>query len=209
MTREQWLEQAVELMRPLFKEQGYTIPPLRVTCGWPSARGLSAKNRTLGQCWDKSAATDERPQIFISPYLVHPLHNNVASKDGFGVLPVLVHEVVHAVVGIKAGHGAIFGKCARAVGLEGKLTSTNAGASLTEYCENWSNKLGEYPHAKLDSLKSPVKKQSTRMIKMECSECGYVARTSKKWLDEAGPCHCPKHGAMKYENPEEKDEDDE
>jgi hypothetical protein len=42
---------------------------------------------------------------------------------------------------------------------------------------------------------SGPKKQGTRMHKVTCSQCGYVARVSQKWLD-IGPPHCPKHGAM-------------
>lgn len=201
-TREQWLEAAVALMVELFEAKNYTVPPVRVACGWPSSRGLSAKKRCLGECWSKDASADKVAQIFISPYLDKPM-------DPYGVLPTLLHEVVHAVVGHEAKHGKIFGKCARAVHLEGKLTSTYAGEDLLGHCEGWMEELGGYPHAKLDSLKRPTKKQTTRMVKCECAECGYVARTSKKWLDEVGAPWCPKHGEMKYELPEEKVEDDE
>jgi len=41
------------------------------------------------------------------------------------------------------------------------------------------------------------KKQTTRLVKCECETCGYVARTTRKWLDEKGAPHCPDHGAMK------------
>lgn len=188
-TREEWLEAAVGLMTPLFKKSGYEVPKVRVACGWPSSRGLSAKKRVLGEAWCKTASSDGVAQIFISPWLVKP-------EDDYGVLPVLVHEICHAVVGNENKHNKVFGKCARAVGLEGKLTSTVAGEELTGKCIEWMHKLGDYPHAKLDSTKRPTKKQSTRMIKMECGGCGYVARTSRKWLDEVGPAHCPNHGEM-------------
>lgn len=35
------------------------------------------------------------------------------------------------------------------------------------------------------------KKQTTRMVKVVCAGCGYVARTTHKWLDEAGAPICP------------------
>jgi SprT-like family protein len=201
-TREAWLEAAVEQMRPLFSEHGYTIPTIRVACGWPSVGGTAKKKRRIGECWSKEAATDKTCQIFISPYL----HEEATDQ---GVLATHVHEVVHAVVGVEEGHNKVFGKCARAVGLEGKLTATIAGPVLIEKMESWVNSLGPYPHARLDSFKRPTKKQSTRMIKMECPECGYVARTSRKWLDEAGPCICPIHKiAMKFEVPDDSDDDD-
>ena len=33
--------------------------------------------------------------------------------------------------------------------------------------------------------------QSTRMVKVVCAGCGYTARTTRKWLDEAGAPICP------------------
>lgn len=190
-TRESWLHKAVSLMVPLFEAHGYKIPPIRVSCGWPHSGGTKKNKRTIGQCWAGEASSDGHPQIFISPWLDLP-------ADPMGVLATLVHEVVHATVGNKEKHGKVFGKCARAVGLEGKLTATVAGAELTVKMLIWLEELGKYPHAKLDLLKSPVKKQSTRMIKMECPECGYVCRTSMKWINEVGPAHCPVHGQMTY-----------
>ena len=34
------------------------------------------------------------------------------------------------------------------------------------------------------------KKQTTRMLKCVCSECGYVARTTAKWLETVGAPLC-------------------
>lgn len=195
-TREQWLLEAVKLMVPLFADKGYKMPPVRVACGWPSVKAISAKSRRIGECWAPFASTDKVSQIFISPCLIEP----AAAQ---GVLDTLVHEVVHAVVGNKEGHNAVFGKCARAVGLEGKLTSTHGGKELLETCAAWVKQLGPYPHAKLDSCKSPRKKQTTRLVKAEC-KCGYNVRITRKWLDEVGAPICPHNKkAMAYEIPEE------
>ena len=38
------------------------------------------------------------------------------------------------------------------------------------------------------------KKQSTRMLKAECPECGYTIRLAKKWADLGLPT-CPTDGA--------------
>lgn len=191
-TREAWLEAAVACITPLFEQHGYKVPPLRVSTGWPVRGGLGKKKRVVGECWNKDAATDCVPQIFISPWLVE-----MVSLDG-GVLPTLVHEIVHAVVGHKEKHNKVFGKCARAVGLEGKLTATHAGDALVESCRVWSDSLGDYPHARLNGLKEPSKKQGTRMVKCECEAsegeeiCGYTVRTTKKWIEVGAPL-CPVH----------------
>lgn len=198
-TREQWLTASLEPIRKHFFGRGYTVPQVRLACGWPSVRGTSAKKRRIGEAWSGEAASDGVVQIFISPYLIEVTE----------VLATLVHEVCHAVVGNKEKHNKVFGKCARAVGLEGKLTATYAGEKLIAEFAAWLPALGDYPHAKLDLLKGPVKKQTTRMIKMECAECGYVARTSKKWLDEVGVAHCPKHGEMVVDKPDDTDEGEE
>lgn len=182
-TREEWLMASLEPMTRLFTMKGYTVPKVRVSCGWPSRGGLANNKRTIGQCWSPEAAEDNLAQIFISPWL--------EDKENTGVLPTLIHEVVHAVVGLPAKHGKKFKECATAVGLDGKMTMTHATDELLEICEGWRKSLGLYPHVKLDPKKSPVKTQTTRMIKMECGECGYIARTSQKWLDLVGPVDCP------------------
>lgn len=192
-TREAWLQAAIEQATPLFEQHGYFVPAVRVACGWPVRGGLGKKRRVLGECWTKEASAGNlSAQIFISPAL-----SDVT--DEMGVLATLVHEIVHAVVGHKNLHNKIFGKCARAVGLEGKLTATHASDALRAQFAVWTVSLGEYPHSQLNGLSTDKRKQSTRLIKLECETCGYVARTTNKWLDEAGPVWCPRHGMMKVE----------
>lgn len=193
-TREEWMQEAVAEMTPLFETAGYKVPKVRVACGWPSRNGLGKKSRTIGQCWGAQASADGLAQIFISPVLE-------SDKDNAGVLPTLVHEVVHAVVGVEESHNKVFRKCALAVGLAGKMTRTHAGERLMGVIANWNHKLGPYPHAKLNPAESPVKKQTARMHKMECDECGYVARTAQKWIDLYGPAECPGgHGELTIES---------
>jgi hypothetical protein len=43
-----------------------------------------------------------------------------------------------------------------------------------------------------------------RMVKMICTECGYVARASRKWIEALGAVHCPLHGQMAVEQAERK-----
>jgi len=200
-TREGWLLEAVGHTGPLFLRHGYVVPNIHVTCGWPSKGGLARKKRRVGECWAASASKDGVSQIFISPYL-----DDAGAEQG--VLATLVHELVHAVVGNKEGHNKVFGKCARAIGLEGKLTATSAGEALLAEFKEWLAVLGKYPHSKLDSCKSPTKKQTTRLIKAEC-ECGYNVRVTRKWLEEVGAPICPHNKkAMKFEIPDELEQED-
>jgi hypothetical protein len=196
MTREQWLLAAVEALTPIFESASYKVPKVRVSCGWPSSRGTSTKKIAIGECWDKSAASDKVAQIFISPRLG-------SEVDPQGVLATLHHEVVHAVVGNKEGHNKVFKKCAVAVGLAGKMTQTHASEELVPKLKAIVAKLGDYPHATLNPAGRPTKKQTTRLVKCECG-CGYNVRVTRKWLEEVGAPLCPcNQKPMKYEIPDE------
>lgn len=41
-------------------------------------------------------------------------------------------------------------------------------------------------------------KEASRLLKVCCASCGYIARTTRKWLDTLGAPLCPidGHGAM-------------
>ncbi len=178
MTRERWLLDATEKLRQgVFREQGHDVPEVLVSVGFPSRGATSAKRRRIGECWCQKAS-DGRNQIYIHPEL-----------DGPTALAVLVHELVHAVDDCKHGHKAPFKRIAVSVGLEGKMTETHAGAELTDRLNGLIDDLGPYPQPKLD-VGSNRKKQGTRMLKLECPCCGYVVRTTSKWIDFGMPS-CP------------------
>jgi hypothetical protein len=180
-TREQWLNRATDALRPLFKSHSYDVPVnVKTTCGFPSRGALSLRKRTIGQCWDSAASSGKVFEIFISPVLA----------DQVEVLAVLAHELVHATVGTKCGHKKPFKQCATAIGLEGKMTSTTAGESFKRFAAQTFKTIGAYPHAQLNPL-SLGRKQSTRLIKCECDECGYTVRTTRSWIETAGTPICP------------------
>jgi hypothetical protein len=187
MNREQWLEAAVNELRPVFKNAGFTIPPrMYVSVGWPSSGGTKRKNTTIGQAWSPENSADKVGHIFISPVL-----DNVVD-----VLATLVHEVGHIVVGLKHGHKAPFVRFCKAIGLEGKPTATYAGDDLVKTLDALVEKIGDYPHAKL--APSERKVQGTRLLKVQCPDCGYTIRVTRKWLDEGVPtCPC---GALMSED---------
>src|SRR4051812_42502289 len=100
-------------------------------------------------------------------------------------------SVVHAAVGVEQGHGPAFGRVARAIGLEGKLTATVPGDEFKASVTPILDEVGPFPHAPLDwaGSRSGPKKQTARLLKVECQECGLVVRRTKKWIDEVGPAH--------------------
>lgn len=181
--KEVWLGEALDqFVRPHFEAAGYKVPEhVRISTGWPSRGGLATKQRTIGQAWTVDSSDDGVHETIISLYLDDPIK----------VLGVLIHEVVHHVVGVEQGHGKAFADCMKAVGLCGKPTATEESEELVCELKKWIKTLGQYPHAKLDG--NNQKKQSTRLLKLECAACGCKVRATAKWIDEYGPswpCPC-------------------
>ena len=180
MTREEWLLQMVERLRPAFAGAGKEIPAnVRVSCGWTSTRALAAKSRSIGECWPSQWSKDRTHEVFISPCL----------DEVVAVSATLVHELIHAVLDCEHGHKGPFRKLALQLGLTGKMTATVAGPELTERLNALAAAIGPYPHATLD--RTMRKKQGTRMIKVFCVSCGYTVRTTRQWIEMGLPtCVC-------------------
>lgn len=183
-TRELWLQQGVKQLTPLFTRQEVKVPEVRVSVGWPKgARGSKKTGVAIGQCWPTVYAHDKVAQLFISPQLEDPVR----------ILDVLAHELVHAADDCQSGHRGDFVKLAKAIGLVGPWTATKAGDDLKVTLTKIADKLGPFPHAALKSSgeKGGPPKQGTRMLKLECVDCGYVVRTTRKWIEVGMPtCSC-------------------
>jgi len=176
LAREEWLQASLNGLKELFTEIGEDGPDVYVSVGYP--KGARGKGKTIGQCHPAVLSGDDKAHIFIHPCLT----------DSVKVLAVLAHELIHAIDNCESGHKGRFARVAKAFGLEGKMTETTPSAPLVERLNTLVTLLGEYPHA---LLKESGKKQSTRMIKCECYSCGYIARTSSKWIEQAGAPICP------------------
>jgi hypothetical protein len=175
LERQQWLEHAVEALRGKFADAGYTVPQkIRVAIGWPER---AASCGAIGECWSTEASSDRHAELFISPQLT----------EGARILDVLAHELTHATVGTAAGHRKPFKQCALKIGLVGPMRSTTAGPEFTTWTETLFKRIGPYPAGFL--IDTP--KQGTRLLKCECTACGYIARVSQKWLSQSGPPICP------------------
>jgi hypothetical protein len=180
MNREQYLTEFARRVAPLFAavEFPLDLAKIRISVGFPGGR---SPKKCIGQCWSQKASADGVNEIFVSPVL-----GTIQEADH-----VLVHELCHAAVGLECGHKGAFAKCARAMGLSGKLTSSSASPELRVQLDAISAELGAYPHAGMNLSMTDRKKQSTRMVKIECGDCGYTARTTAKWLEKGLPtCSC-------------------
>jgi hypothetical protein len=97
---------------------------LRIAIGFISS---GRHSRNIGECWDNQCSEDRHFEIFIRPDLSE-------SKD---LMPMQVaaipgHELVHAAVGLAAGHGKAFRRVARGIGLIGRMATTTVGPEIRE-----------------------------------------------------------------------------
>jgi len=176
---EEWCAAVVKAYAPKFKRLGYALPPVVVSPGFTSKGGRNMK--VSGECWSPKASADsETRQIFLNPRLHDPVY----------IAHVIVHELIHAVVGVEEGHTGKFAQLGKALGFEGKMTKSNWGDEAKAECEAIVKKLGAYPRPAFSGLVAPGKKQSTRLIKAACPDCGYTIRITRKWLERAIP-RCP------------------
>ena len=178
-TREQWfLDVTNDLRENHFLESDHEIPEdVKVSCGFPSRNARAGKNQWIGVCHPRSHSENNINEIFINP----------CEADSVEVLGILVHELVHAIDDCKNGHKKAFKDIAVSVGLTGKMTATTSTSELEESLKSLVLKYGEYPHAKIDTSKR--KKQTTRMLKVECLTCETAAYQSNKQLEE-NPIKC-------------------
>ena len=176
-TREEWLQAAIEMIRPTFLSKGYHIPDdCQVSCGFAST-GL--RSHHIGQCWSRKSSVHDRNQIFISPTLSEPVE----------VLDTLVHELVHAVDNCEHKHGKEFKKIALSLGMKGPMRSAGAGPELRALLVQLTRLLGPYPHGGLKVTHRKV--VSRARARAKCPECGFQVPMYRKFL-AYGPPLCPK-----------------
>jgi hypothetical protein len=202
--RESWLNRVAVGMAPLFDALGTPLPDrIRVAIGFTSA---GRKGKAIGECWDNRRSADGHFEIFIRPDLAHAPDAMPAQ-----IAAILAHELVHAAVGIAAGHGKLFKRIALGLGLVGPMRATTPGDAFLAAVAPILAAAGPLPHARLDTggQTTAPKKQAARMLKCECRACGYTVRTARKWLETAGAPVCPieGHGPM-YHDPLDSDGDD-
>lgn len=177
--RQAWLEAGVKALRPMFEKAGKPVPQsLRVSMGWSTSG-----KRALGSCYRESASEDAHREIFISPVM------NQSSR----ILGTLAHELCHAALPDGVAHGKEFIHLGHGIGLVGKPTNLGEGGPAFQwFIDTFVKNNGDYPSgAILDTGKGRAGKQKTAMLKMECLDCGYICRTTAKWIEDIGAPICP------------------
>lgn len=184
-TRESWLQAASDALVTRFAGDGLQPQRTRVGVGFTSQ---GKRGKRIGECWSESASADATREVILSATLDDPSE----------VLATLAHELIHATLPADAKHGPQFKTVALAIGLQGKMRATEAGPMLLDILSGIIEDLGPYPHARLNVALSGKKTQTTRMLKVECPQCGYTVRTTRQWLDLGAPM-CPEGDEMSEE----------
>jgi hypothetical protein len=64
-TREAWLVEVRDRLRPWYEKEGIDLPNARISVGFPYSRPRSrGSNHAIGQCWERRASRDGTPEIF-------------------------------------------------------------------------------------------------------------------------------------------------
>ena len=191
MNRETYLNSIIDKSTELFKQHGWEIEnyrdKLKVSCGFPKGVRGSRNGKVIGVHYSTTVSAKGFHEMFITPEI----------SDSSRVIDVLLHELCHAIQREQFGpyvpaHGKEFGKIARSIGLEGKLTATVAGDGLKYIISKWIEELGEYPHAEMTLADATGrKKQTTRLLKAICSNGGeYKFRITRTIANDYGLPNC-------------------
>lgn len=183
MTREEWLNKLAGKMQKQFKKHIPLLPKFRVSCGFTSA---GTRGDVIGECWFPKASEDSTTEIFIKPDQAKPEE----------VAAVLCHELIHAALGPKAGHGKDFSTACKKLGLEGPATATTGGPDFLAWIKPLIKACGPYPHAKLNAMERAPwrRKQPTKShVNLRCPSCDYYAKTTREML-AVGRLKCPADG---------------
>jgi hypothetical protein len=116
---------------------------------------------------------------------------------------LILHELAHAenqTLGIRdcanRVHNKHFKSMAERLGLEVKPRDKAVGFGYTDLAEPGKSFLAKvkFDKAVFDAFRSGQAKKGkvgSRLIKCECEACGYVVRTTQKWIDGTGAPLCP------------------
>jgi hypothetical protein len=188
-SREHWLNVAADIMiSELITPVVEITPPLiRYSLTAPKSTG-NKKGAILGECWNRVASSDGYNEIFITANM----------DDSLEILAVLLHEQLHAFDNNQSGHGAPFQKLCRLTGLIGgnngrsknSYTCTVASEPLKIALQAIIDRIGNIPHAAMNTALSGKPKQKNRQLLVKCNTCEFKFRASQKIIDSIMHDNC-------------------
>jgi len=131
-------------------------------------------SHALGLCYAKSSSTGNKRVIEVDR----------ETDDLWETIDTVAHEVTHAVLDENEGHKGRFPKLVKDLfKLGGKPTSTRPTEEMKELFYDFLVANGGYPHI---AFRPRHRKQTTRMVKVWCTDFTCVGGTEKSMLQGIG-----------------------
>ena len=171
MNRETWLKELANRAIPYISQHfQYTEEEVavRLSCGFPATQGK--RKKVTASLIPPTNSEEFNAEVFVTPEI------DTDEEVARAVLPLLVAVVIG-----DYRQGTAYRNACLALHLTGER--------IPSWAENILRELPAYPHA---SVTLPeVKKQTTRLLKVACLPCNYIARVSRATLDRLGTPVCP------------------
>jgi len=177
--REAWLNDVADFIYTKVKEEFVTNVPrenIKLSVGFmPNGAGSSA----IGVCHYEGSSAGNYREIFIKPTL-----GASTLVECIETAQVVAHEVVHAMLPAKTGHGPQFARIIKNyLGAEGKPTATIAGPAFTLMIQKFILELGFLPHAKMTD---PSPKTGGTTASVKCTDTDCIGGTDKSYAQGFG-----------------------
>ena len=151
-------------MRGWFDDLQFPLPAFEVRTGFPGAGMRSSK---ITESWSQDS--DKSYVIFVRP----------DRDDAVEVAAALAFQLCRIAVGHRDEHGHLFRHLAISIGLRGTQVEGPPGALFTELAAPILKSAGPLPSPEIALTEKPKSTaQTTRLLRVSCTECGYVARVS-------------------------------
>jgi hypothetical protein len=184
------------------KHFGLTVKPEQICLTIQSKGRRQALGWFAPEWWRKNAKGGAKGKEKSEPR--HEINLSAEYLQEHNMGETLLHELAHAenqVLGIRdcanRAHNKHFKTVAERLGLKVLPRDKSVGFGYTDLAPVSEKFLADikFDRALFDAHRGTgggsKKKVGSRLIKCECSECGYVVRTTQKWLDDAGAPLCP------------------
>jgi hypothetical protein len=178
INREEWMCSFAEWMRPYFERAGLTIPDkMRFGIG-----RLLGNSHAIGRCHPHKWSRDGTAEITI----------DLSQDDSVSVGATIVHEMIHAHLRCKGGHGAEFRRAMGHVGLVGNPTATEPSVWLVDIVHAFVAEHGIFPHATMakNQPRRRRKADAHGYNKIACPTCRWFVRMTRAKLRIAKPPCC-------------------
>lgn len=187
------IQEAERVIVEAVKHFSLTVSPDQI-CVTVQSKG---RKQAVGWFWPEKWQTDKKSTV-------HEINMSAECLQSHDMGELMLHELAHAennVLGIKdcsgRQHNKKFKAMAERLGLLVHARAKSVGYGYTDLADGAKTFLAKI---KFDSAifqayrggkAAKNGKVGSRLVKCECSACGYIVRTTNKWLEESGAPICP------------------